>query len=166
MRQRRAGLVVALLFLTTASLAQAQVWPREKAETWYAAQPWLVGSNYIPSTAINQLEMWQADTFDSKRIDEELGWAEGLGMNTVRVFLHDLLWQQDAEGFTQRLDTFLGIAAKHHITPLLVLFDSCWESDPHMGPQHQPIPGIHNSGWVQSPGQDILKDPAPFPLSG
>ena len=69
--------------------------------TGIAKQPWLVGSNYIPATAINELEMWQADSFDPQRIDLELGWAEGLGMNTMRVFLHDLLWQQDAAGFRQ-----------------------------------------------------------------
>jgi Cellulase (glycosyl hydrolase family 5) len=163
MRQRRAGLVAALLLLTTASLTQAQVWPREKAETWYAAQPWLVGSNYIPSTAINQLEMWQADTFDPKRIDEELGWAEGLGMNTMRVFLHDLPWQQNAEGFRHRLDQFLGLAQKHHIRPLLVLFDSCWDPAPALGKQRAPKPGVHNSGWLQSPGRKAIADAAEQP---
>ena len=76
----------------------------------------------------------------------------------MRVFLQDQLWQQDPKGFTNRLDAFLGIAAKHHIRPLLVLFDSCWETNPHLGPQHPPIPGVHNSGWVQSPGKARLMD--------
>ena len=92
-------------------------WSAERANAWYKTQPWLVGANYIPATAINQLEMWQADTFDPKRIDLELGWAESIGMNTMRVFLHDLLWQQDEAGFRKRIDTFLDIAAKHHIRP-------------------------------------------------
>ncbi len=92
------------------------------------------------------------------QIDKELGWAEGLGMNTMRVFLHDLLWKQDAAGFTRRIDAFLTIADKHHIHPIFVLFDSCWEAEPKLGPQHPPIPGVHNSGWVQSPGQTALKD--------
>ena len=69
-----------------------------------------MGSDYIPATAINELEMWQAATFDPKRIDLELGWAEKLGMNTMRVFLHDLLWQQDAAGFRNRIDEFLKIS--------------------------------------------------------
>ena len=85
-----------------------------------------MGSNYIPASAINELEMWQADTFDPRRIDLELGWAESIGLNTMRVFLRDLPWQQDATGFQKRIDTFLQIADKHHITPLFVLFDSCW----------------------------------------
>jgi hypothetical protein len=138
-------------------------WTETQANEWYAHQPWLVGSDYIPSNAINQLEMWQADTFDPKRIDLELGWAEGLGMNTMRVFLHDLLWQQDPKGFRDRIDIFLTIAAKHHIRPLFVLFDSCWEPDPKLGPQHPPIPGVHNSGWVQSPGRAALADPTQYP---
>ena len=87
-------------------------WPAEKANAWYAKQPWLVGSNYTPATASNELEMWQAETFDPKRIDLELGWAEAIGLNTMRVFLHDLLWKQDAAGFSKRLDEFLAICAK------------------------------------------------------
>ncbi|MGC2465672.1 MAG: hypothetical protein WA517_10790, partial [Candidatus Acidiferrum sp.] len=87
--------------------AQTTRWTETKANDWYAQQPWLVGSNYIPSTAINELEMWQADTFDPKRIDIELGWAQSLGLNTMRVFLHDLLWKQDPEGFKKRINIFL-----------------------------------------------------------
>ena len=135
-------------------------WTEQKANDWYARQPWLVGADYIPSDAINEFEMFQAATFNPSLNDKELGLAESIGMNTVRVFLQDQLWQQDPDGFKKRIDTFLAIAAKHHIKPLLVLFDSCWETDPHLGPQHPPIPGIHNSGWVQSPGKRELMDAA------
>jgi hypothetical protein len=142
--------------------AEDHRWSEQKANDWYKQQPWLVGANYIPKTAINELEMWQADTFDPKEIDLELGWAEGIGMNTMRVFLHDLLWQQDQAGFEKRVDMFLTIAAKHHIKPLFVLFDSCWDPYPKLGPQHPPIPGVHNSGWVQSPGANGLTDQAQY----
>src|SRR5262249_45744334 len=117
-------LITTILLLSLTVAAQTARWSEQQARDWYAKQPWLVGSNYNPSSAINQLEMWQADSFDPKRIDLELGWAEGLGMNTMRVFLHDLLWIQDPEGFKQRLDQFLTIAAKHKIKPMFVLFDS------------------------------------------
>ena len=120
---------------------------------WYSAQPWLVGANYVPATAINELEMWQADTFDPARIDLELGWAEAIGMNTMRVFLHDLAWQQDPAGYKRRIDQFLGIAEKHNIRPMFVLFDSVWDPFPALGQQRAPTPGVHNSGWVQSPGE-------------
>src|SRR5438270_7569219 len=143
--------------------APSDRWTEQKANTWYQQQPWLVGSDYIPADAINQLEMWQAETFDPQQIDKELGWAEGLGMNTMRVFLHDLLWQQDAAGFKQRIDTFLTIASKHHIRPIFVLFDSVWDPFPKLGPQHPPIPGVHNSGWVQSPGATALRDETQYP---
>ncbi|MGA7295472.1 MAG: cellulase family glycosylhydrolase [Terriglobales bacterium] len=142
---------------------QTARWPEQKANAWYAQQPWLVGSNYVPKSAINQLEMWQQATFDPAEIDKEFGWAEAMGMNTMRVFLHDLLWEQDASGFEKRIDQFLTIAARHHIRPMFVLFDSCWDPLPHLGPQHPPIPGIHNSGWVQSPGAAALADPAQYP---
>jgi Cellulase (glycosyl hydrolase family 5) len=156
--------LLACWFVFTMPLcAQAPRWSEAKANAWYQQQPWLVGSNYIPASAINQLEMWQEATFDPHRIDMELGWAESIGMNTMRVFLHDLLWQQDAPGFRKRLDTFLAICAKHHIRPVLVLFDTCWDPSPKLGPQHPPIPGVHNSGWVQSPGKAGLGDAAEYP---
>jgi hypothetical protein len=152
-----------LCLLGAGTQAQTNRWTEKEAADWYAKQPWLVGSNYIPANAINELEMWQADTFDPKRIDLELGWAEAIGLNTMRVFLHDLPWQQDAAGFQKRIDTFLQIAAKHHIKPLFVLFDSCWDPEPHLGKQHAPKPGVHNSGWVQSPGAKALQDPSQYP---
>jgi Cellulase (glycosyl hydrolase family 5) len=163
MRGRRIVSLLVLLLAGTTLPAAPKPWPQNKANAWYRQQPWLVGSNYIPSNAINQLEMWQAATFDPQRIDTELGWAESLGMNTMRVFLHDLLWEQDQAGFRQRLDTFLTIANKHHIRPLLVLFDSCWDPNPQLGPQRAPKPGVHNSGWMQSPGAGALDNPAQYP---
>jgi hypothetical protein len=162
MKKIAAVLLLSFLFATI-SVAKTARWSEQRANDWYAKQPWLVGSNYIPATAINELEMWQAETFDPKRIDLELGWAESIGLNTMRVFLHDLLWQQDAPGFQKRIDTFLSIAAKHHIRILLVLFDSCWDPYPHLGKQREPRPGVHNSGWVQSPGANALKDPSQLP---
>jgi GH35 family endo-1,4-beta-xylanase len=146
-----------------AAWAQTARWPEERANAWYSRQPWLVGSNYVPRSAINQLEMWQQATFDPAQIDQELAWAEAMGMNTMRVFLHDLLWEQDAPGFLKRIDGFLTIASRHHIRPLFVLFDSCWDPSPRLGPQHPPVPGVHNSGWVQSPGATALADPGQHP---
>lgn len=133
-------------------------WSKEKANDWYDKQPWLVGANFTPSTAINQLEMWQAESFDPKTIDKELGWAENIGMNTMRVYLHDLLHKQDAPGLYDRMDQYLSIADKHGIKTLFVLFDSCWDPFPQLGKQRAPKPYVHNSGWVQSPGQEALKD--------
>lgn len=168
----RSRLLIAFLILFAGSVSQkaqaqkvsaissetGEVWSKEKANNWYKKQPWLVGANFIPSNAINQLEMWQSDTFDPILIDRELGLAQSLGMNTMRIFLHDLAFQEDSTGFLQRVDTFLSIAKKHHIRPLIVFFDSCWDPFPKPGKQHGPKPYTHNSGWVQSPGQQTLKD--------
>ena len=121
---------ILVVVFSTAVWSQTSRWSEQKANDWYARQPWLVGSNYIPKSAINELEMWQEATFDPTQIDKELSWAEAMGMNTMRVFLHDLLWQQDASGFRKRIDTFLTIASRHHIHPLFVLFDSCWDPLP------------------------------------
>lgn len=134
-------------------------WSKEKAAKWYAAQDnWLVGCNYTPAYAINELEMWQPGTFDTARIDKELGWAQSLGFNVVRVFLQNLLWQQDSTGFLKRMDAFLTIANRHGIGAMFVFFDGCWNPDPKLGTQPAPRPHVHNSGWVQSPGAAMLKD--------
>ncbi|HYT95355.1 MAG TPA: cellulase family glycosylhydrolase [Gemmataceae bacterium] len=139
------------------------LWSKEKANAWYAKQPWLVGCNFIPSTAINQLEMWQADTFDPKTIDRELGWAAGMGLNTMRVFLHDLAWEADPNGFKKRVGEYLTISHRHGIRTLLVLFDDCWNQHPKIGKQPAPRPGVHNSGWVQSPGTASVTNPKTWP---
>ncbi len=141
----------------------APVWSIEKANNWYNQHKWLTGSDYIPSNAINQLEMWQASTFDAATIDKELGWAENTGFNTIRVFLHSVAWKQDPIGFKKRVDQFLSIAERHHITPMFVFFDDVWNKTPKAGPQPAPKPGIHNSGWVQDPGQPASNDTTIFP---
>jgi len=133
-------------------------WSIERAVEWQSKQPWLVGANFVPSTASNQLEMWQPETFDPQTIDRELDWAAGIGFNTMRVFLHDMAWQADPQGFEQRIDKYLEIADKHGIKTLLVLFDGVWNPRPALGPQKDPVPGVHNSRWVQSPHIDVQKD--------
>lgn len=156
------ALTTAAAVVPAAHAADSGRWSQAKAKSWYADQRWLVGGNYVPADAINQLEMWQADTFDPKRIDLELGWAQKMGMNTMRVFLHDQLWLQDAAGFKKRINTFLEIADRHGIKPMFVLFDSCWDPEVKLGPQRPPIPGVHNSGWVQGPGM-AMTDPSQYP---
>ena len=163
MRNKLAAMLAALAFaIVVPSLfaSGSETWTAERANEWYTKQPWLVGSNFIPSTAINQLEMWQADTFDLPTIDRELGWAQGLGMNTMRVFLHNLLWKQDSAGFLRRMDQFLAVADKHHIRIMFVLLDSVWDPNPHLGKQREPRPHVHNSGWVQAPGDKMLHEPS------
>lgn len=151
-------LTFCVLGMTCSTTFAGERWSAERANDWYTQRPWLVGCNFGPSNAINQLEMWQADTFDLAAIDRELGWAEQLGFNSVRVFLHDLLWQQDPKGFLSRMDKFLETADKHHIGVMFVLMDSVWDPHPRLGPQRAPRPHLHNSGWLQSPGVEIMRD--------
>ncbi|MBT4211931.1 MAG: cellulase family glycosylhydrolase [Porticoccaceae bacterium] len=140
------------------SSVEEQQWTPAQAAEWSAQFPWIVGFNYAPRSAINQLEMWQEDTFDPVVIDQELGWAADIGFTMARVFLHHLLWQEDAETFTKRIDKFLAIADANNIDVMFVLFDDVWNPLPQLGPQPLPRPGVHNSGWVQSPGAAILRD--------
>ena len=162
-------LVVILAVLCTVTLvAQAPAtsgrWSEARAAQWYAAQPWLVGSNYIPATAINQLEMWQAETFDPAPSTRSSAGPRSLGMTTMRVFLHDLLWQQDAAGYRERIDRFLVIAAKHHIKPLFVLFDSCWDPNPQAWPAACADAGRAQFRLGAEPrARPALQDPAQYP---
>lgn len=153
--------VAFLCFIIVQSQAQtaAPRWTEQKASEWYAKQGWLRGCNYQPATAINQLEMFQPETFDTATINKELGWAEALGLNVMRVYLHHLLWTADKEGFKKRLDTYLSISTKHGIKTLFVIFDDCWNDTAWVGKQPDPKPGIHNSGWVRDPGTMVYRYP-------
>lgn len=159
-------LVLAFFGLIANTDVQAQTpsaqkrWTEEQAKAWQDKHGWLVGANYIPAYAINQLEMWQIGTFDLERIDTELGWAQSLGFNSMRVFLHDLLWTGDGKDLLDRMEQFLSIAEKHKIGIIFVPFDSVWDPQPNAGKQREPKKGVHNSGWVQSPGAAILGDPS------
>jgi len=141
---------------------QQRHWTEAEAAQWYAREAWPVGANYIPSTAVNELDMWQDDTFDSSTIDKELGLAEELGMNTMRVFLHYMVWRKDASGFKRRIHAYLKLADQHRIKTMFVLFDSCWDPFPEVGPQRPPLAGVHNSRWVQSPGAQVLMNPKEY----
>jgi hypothetical protein len=162
-------LLISFLLLFSSFVVHAQqvkrntsnIWTVEKANAWYAQHKWISGSDFIPSTAINQLEMWQADTFDPETIDRELGYAEGIGFNTMRVFLHSVAWKEDPKGFRERVNKYLDIAGKHHIQTIFVFFDDCWNPDPKPGKQPDPKPGVHNSGWMKDPGLSLTK-PADF----
>jgi hypothetical protein len=139
------------------SVPVAGRWSIEKINNWYDKQPWLVGCNYYPATAINQIEMWQASTWDPERIDLELRWAADIGMNTLRVYLHDLVWANDEEGFYQRINAFLDICKNHGIRPWFVFFDDCHHPDPKLGKQPLPVKAYHNSGWANCPARDVAK---------
>ena len=135
-----------------------QRWSEERAWEWQQENGWMVGTNFNPSTSINQLEFWQEDTYDPETIERELEWSAELGMNLHRVYLHNLLWDQDSLGFLKRVENYLEIADSKDIKTLFVLLDDCWHPAPKLGKQPDPLPFIHNSGWVQAPGSAILGD--------
>jgi len=139
-------------------IVQNPRWTEEHAKDWGKKTGWLRGSNFNPSTAINQLETWQAESFDTVTIDRELGWAEGLGLNVMRVYLHHLAWEVDQAGFKKRLNTYLTISSNHGIKTAFVFFDDCWNPSYKAGKQPDPKPGVHNSGWVRDPGDLLFND--------
>lgn len=148
---------------TAAPSAISTQWTVNKATNWYNNIDWISGANYLPATAINQLEMWQKETFDTSTISKEFDWAQNIGFNTMRVFLHSLIWKNDQQGFKTRINEYLAIADRHGIKTIFVFFDDCWNKEPRIGKQPDPKPGIHNSGWMQDPGQTASSDTTMFP---
>ncbi len=145
-------------YFHTHAQTERPVWSTQAANRFYNKQGWLRGCDFIPSTAINQLEMWQAESFDSATINRELGYAQSIGLNCMRVFLHHLAWQQDTVGFKKRMEIYLTIANSRNIKTIFVFFDDCWNETYAAGPQPAPKPGIHNSGWLRDPGKLLYDD--------
>lgn len=168
----RPALLIALLSALVAQFSAlhgssketGERWTIEEAKAWREKTGWLCGANFQPSTAINQLEMWQSETFDPLTIDRELGYAASIGFNAMRVYLHHLAWKQDPAGFKKRVDEYLSIADNHGIRTILVFFDDCWNATYEAGKQPEPKPGIHNSGWVQDPGPIIHENESLYPM--
>lgn len=165
MRRSALTITASLLAPLAGSPGGAEPWPAGRAWAWYESRPWLVGCNFLPSTAVNDIEMWQAGTFDRETIDRELSWAHGLGFTTVRVFLNAVVWEADPAGLRERFGEFLGIAGRHGIAAVPVLFDDCNFAGrvATAGPQPAPVPGVHNSQWVSSPPLAKVADRAAWP---
>lgn len=136
-------------------------WSEDKANNWYYSQDWAVGCDYIVSNAINQIEMWQESTFSPELIDKELAVAEELGFNTVRLFLHDLVYQADPSGFKSRISKVLDICEAHGIKVVMTFFTNGGKFDNvSLGTQPDPTPGVHNPEWRQTPGAQVVNDPS------
>jgi hypothetical protein len=146
-------------------MTQMPRWSAEKAWDWYHKMPWLCGFNYIPSTAVNTTEMWQAETFDPETINRELSWAGQTGFNTCRVFVQYLVWDQDPQAMLQRMEQFLQVASQQGLSTMFTLFDDCAFSgkQPYLGKQDDPILGVHNSAWTPSPGHERVADQHTWP---
>ena len=140
-------------------------WTSARANAWGAARPWVCGFNFLPSTAVNFIEMWHRDTFDRATIERELGWAAEIGFNALRVNLHFLIWQNDRDGLLARLDRFMDIAARLGLDTVPCFFDDCGfgGAEPVYGPQPDPLPGVHNSRAVASPGRLAVMNPSLWP---
>ena len=138
------------------------IWSTEKANTWYKSKKWILGFNFVTSTAVNSTEMWQSESFDIASIEKELAVAAECGYNSCRVFLQYIVWQNEKDRFIANFDRFLDVCKKNAITVLPIFFDDCAFSgrEPYLGKQDDPRPGIHNSGWTASPGFTIADDPS------
>ncbi|EEC49562.1 predicted protein [Phaeodactylum tricornutum CCAP 1055/1] len=157
--ERKHRLCIVLQFLFSKNRTEMAPWPEQQAREWYESQGWRQGANFIPSTAANQIEMWQ--NFDEETIQRELSWVSRIGYNAVRVFLHDLVWKHEKEDFFDKVDRFLTLADGLGIRTILVLLEGIWDPVPtytENQSQLPPRPAVHNSRWLQSPGRHVLEN--------
>lgn len=146
-----------------ASASARERWTEKQANDWFAKQPYRAGVNYIPAYAINSIEFWQKESFDIKAIEKEFALMESTGFNAVRVFLNDLVVNDDPQGFLGRFERFLQAADRHNIGVMVVFFTNGGKNDPKLGKQPDPD-GTHNSGWKKTPSYDILGDKSKWSL--
>ncbi len=141
-------------------------WDTLRIWNWYDSLGTVKGVNYIPRTAVNSVEMWMEDTFDSDTIDEELGWARDIGYTSIRVQLQFTVWKDDPDGFLKRMDKLLEIASSHGLRVVPVLFDdlNLAGQPPRIGAQPGPVPGQYNARWVPSPASATVKDRTQWPV--
>lgn len=135
-------------------------WPEWKINDWYSSQGWLCGFNFLPSSAVNFIEMWNDDSFDSETIDRELGWARDVGFNSLRTNIPFTVWQDGEERLLARIEEFIDIADRNGLKTVFCLFDDCGFSGdaPQAGVQPEPVPGVHNSRAIASPGREKVID--------
>lgn len=140
-------LIMAVAALSAAELFAARTapWTKEKAWDWYNDQPWIRGCNYMPASAANRVDQWQALGSEARfeEMDRELALAESIGFNAVRLILAEEgfgVWVHDHDGFLARFERALGVCAKHKIRAIIVLGNDCsrpkqlWKL-PEPGPQ-------------------------------
>jgi hypothetical protein len=108
------------------------------------------GANYVPSYARNDVAIWM--DYDSAVIDRELGYAQRLNLNTVRIFLNQAVFERDPNTFLERLEDFLSLCEKYQIRAMPVLFDSCFD------PQTVDLTDYRNRSWMPSPGFSRLSE--------
>jgi len=133
--------LTAILFLTSADAAG------ESRNSPSLDTSRIRGANYTPSYASTSIATWSS--YDGTVIDRELGFARRLSLNSVRVFLQYVAYRENPSLFLQRIQDFAGIAARHDIRVLFVLFDSCFGDEP--SPERAESPT-----WVNNPGFSLV----------
>jgi hypothetical protein len=116
-----------------------------EAEMPFGDFSWMHGVNYTPSYAATDVETWLE--YDPEVIDRELGYAERIGVNCLRVFLQSLVYEHAPDEFLQRFDHFVTTADRHGLKVMPILFDSCFGVSPSLESQHM---------WVANPGPDRM----------
>ena len=133
--------------------------PHAYANAWADVR----GVNYVPSYSANPVQTWSADyvVYDKATVERELGYAQGIGLNAVRVFMHMFVWQADRASFLARYDHFVGACDRKGIKPLVVVFDDDFFDVPGVNTTADIGPWLKTeaykkSKWMANPGLTML----------
>ncbi|MBL7041288.1 MAG: hypothetical protein ISR77_21810, partial [Pirellulaceae bacterium] len=146
MRKTTAILLLATLVLS-ATFCAAAVPEDNSSEFPFGDFSWMHGANYTPSYAATDVETWL--NYDPAVVDRELGYAERIGLNCVRVFLQSLVYEHAPEKFLGNFADFVDRADSHGLKVMPILFDSCFGVSPSLESQHM---------WVANPGPDRMSE--------
>eukprot|EP01084_Bolivina_argentea_P234273 394403_1 len=113
------------------------------------------GAEYTPSTASNSL-WWYYYSNYTEEIDRELNFIENkLSFNSLRMFLHNMVFDAGSDQYIKYIDDFLNRTLSHNIKAGFVFFDDCWNMNgANISAPCQPTPGVHNGCWMTCPQQN------------
>lgn len=147
-------------------------WSRQKAWEWYNSQPWIRGCNYMSADCANRIDCWQEYEFEEKfeTTRGELALMAELGYNSIRIIPEFFVWDKEHDGFMERFERYIELAAQNGISCMVVLGNDCvppYEEAVkrmHLGEQHVDW-GYHGGrkvsqhGHFGGSGYSILDEP-------
>ena len=141
-------------------------WTKEEAWKWYEAYPWIRGCNYMSADSANRVDQWQSLGFEErmKTTEEEFRLARETGFNSIRVLIEYVVWKEEHDGFLERFDRYLDLAAKYGLSVMVVLAN---DGMPAKGPDYKlPYIGEQTYDWGYHGGRKhsphaVQTEPAP-----
>ena len=110
------------------------------------------GIEYTPSPSGNQLWWYEYDKYEPLVKFELSNAVAQYGFTTLRVFLHNMLYDAAPKQLIASMHKFLTLCKSLGIRPGFTFFDDCWNHSGATIPDScVPVKGRHNGCWMASP---------------